>query len=224
MLHMELITEMIVLPSGRIVDLSTDRSKHHALRQQGVTALVSPHSAHRKLYPLVDIIYRRPGEEGKAKRGWTEYDYEYSGYTLDTVRFASDWTEEDKTALCKWVQQDDQRRCIETARRRLVENQQQLSVKIYSSPQHLYSLLQHRLMTLPLKHATAKHWIATINKHIQSGVREEEIQWSGLPQYLLQQPADKLISKTQLLENWNDKNLRLELSTINIGRPQFKNA
>ena len=207
---------MIVLPSGRIVDLSTDRSKHHALRQQGVTALVCPVSAHRKLYPLVDIIYRRPGEAGKPKRGWTEYDYEYSGYTLDTVRFASDWTEEDKAALCKWVQQDDQRRRIETARRRLVENQQQLSVKLYSSPQHLYSLLQHRLMTLPLKHATAKHWIATINNHKQSGVREEEIQWSGLPQYLLQQPTDKLISKTQLLENWNDKNLRLELSTEQV--------
>ena len=97
---------MMVLPSGRIIDLSTDRSKYHALRQQGVC----PASAHRKLYPLVDIIYRRLDDEGNPKRGWTEHDYEFSGYTLDTVRFASDWTEEDKTALCNWIQQDGQRR------------------------------------------------------------------------------------------------------------------
>lgn len=207
---------MMVLPSGRAISLSTDRSKHHALRQQGVNASVGPASAHRKLYPLVDIVYRRRDDEGNLKRGWTEYDYEFSGYTLDTVRFASDWSEEDKEALSRWIQQDDQRRHIETARRRLTENQQQLSVKLYSSPQHLYSLLQHRLTNLPLQHAMADQWLATINNYKQSGVREEEIHWSGLPQYLQRQSPDTLISKKQIMENLNGKNVRIELSVEQV--------
>lgn len=202
---------MLILPSGRIIDLSTDRSKYHALRQQGVC----PASAHRKLYSLVDIVYRRIDEWGNPKRGWTEYDYEFSGYTLDTVHAADDWTEEDRNALSQWVQQNDQRRRIETARRRLIENQQQLSVKLYSPPQHLYSLLQHRLMSMPLQRATAGQWLATIDNNKQRGVREEEIQWSGLRQYLRQQPVDELISKSQILENL-DNNMRLELCTEQV--------
>ena len=199
---------MLILPSGRIIDLSTDRSKYHALRQQGVR----PASAHRKLYSLVDIIYRRINESGKPKSGWTEYDYEFSGYTLDTIHLASDWSEEDRNALANWVQQNDQRRRIETARRRLIDNQQQLSVKLYSPPQHLYSLLQHRLVNMPLQRATAEQWLATIDNNKQRGVREEEIQWSGMRHYLRQQSADELISKSQILKNLNN-NMRLELCT-----------
>jgi len=199
---------MMVLPSGKVIDLSTDRSKYHALRHQGV----DPAAAHRDLYPLVDIIYRHLDDSGNPKCGWTEYDYEFSGYTLDTVRFASDWTIEDKAALSRWLQQDEQYRRIETARCRLKENQQQHSAKLYSSPQHLYSLLQQRLVNLPLQNATAKQWLATINNLKQNGVREEEIHWSGLPQYLQQQSPDRLISKTQLLKKQKDNNLRIELS------------
>lgn len=203
---------MITLPDGRVIDLSTDRSKHHALRQQGV----NPASTHRELYTLVDIIYRRLDESGKPKRGRTEYDYKFSGYTLDTVRFASDWSEVDKTILFSWIQQVSQRRLIETARRRLIDNQQQLSVKLYSSPKYLYSLLVHRLMNMPQQRATAKQWLATINNLKKKGVREEEIQWSGLPPYLLRQPPDTQISKTQLLENRNDKDIRIELSSEQV--------
>jgi len=199
---------MMVLPSGKVIDLSTDRSKYHALRKQGVC----PAAAHHDLYPLVDIIYRHLDNSGTPKCGWTEYDYEFSGYTLGTVRFAGDWTIEDKAALSRWLQQDEQYRRIETARCRLKENQQQHSVKLYSSPQHLYSLLQQRLVNLPLKNATAKQWLATINNLKQSGVREEEIHWSGLPQYLQQQSPDRLISKTRLLKKQKDNNLHIELS------------
>ena len=203
---------MMTLPDGRVIDLSTDRSKHHALRQTGV----GPSSTHRELYSLVDIIYRRLDESGRPKCGRTEYDYEFSGYTLDTVRLASDWSEEDKADLLKWSQQESQRRLIETARRRLIDNQQQLSVKLYSSPKHLYSLLQQRLQNMPQQRATAKQWLATITNQKKNGVREEEIQWSGLPQYLLKQPAESLINKAQLLENCNDKDVRIELSTEQI--------
>lgn len=200
---------MKVLPSGRIIDLSTDRSKYHALRQMGV----GPASPHRELYALVDIIYRKSDESGDAKRGWTEYDYEFSGHTLETVRFADDWSEQDKLALSRWVQQEDQRRRIETARRRLVDHQQQLSAKLYSSPQHLYSLLKHRIANLPLQNASAEQWLATINNYKKTGIRDEEILWSGLPRYLGKQPAGSRISKTSIINKLVENKIRIEVNT-----------
>ncbi len=202
---------MVELPSGRVIDLSTDRSKYHALRQKDIGL----HSEHRKLSALVDIIYRKYDENGQTRRGWTEFDYEYSGYTLDSVRRATDWSNEDKAALSRYIQQDDQRRRIETARRRLIENQQQLSVKSYTSPQHLYSLLQQRLSELPLRRASAAQWLATIENFRQSGVREEEIHWSGIRHYLQQQVPESIISKQQLQQKGDNK-LRIELSIEQI--------
>ncbi|MDH5611516.1 MAG: hypothetical protein OEY66_03535 [Gammaproteobacteria bacterium] len=202
---------MVKLPSGRVIDLSTDRPKYHALRQQGI----GTHSEHRKLYALVDIIYRKLDDNGQAKRGWTEYDYEYSGYTLESIRDAEDWSDEDKVTLLRWIQQDDQRRRIETVRRRLIENQPQLTAKSYSSPKHLYSLLRQRLTQLPLQSASAIQWLATIENFRKSGVREEEILWSGIKHYLQKQTPETKISKQQLLKNRNN-NLRLELSIEQI--------
>lgn len=203
---------MIILPSGRIVDLSCNRSKYHALRHGGV----GPDSEHRKLYSLVDIIYRHSNEWGKPKTGWTEYDYDYSGYTLDTVRLAVDWSEEDKAALAEWTQQKNQRYTIEIARRRLIDNQKQISVKNYSAPEHLYSVLHERLSKLPMQSASAEQWLATINNYKKNGVREEEIQWSGLTRYLSLHSADTFISKIELLKNLNFKNIRLELSSEQV--------
>ena len=203
---------MMILPSGRIIDLSTHRSKYHALRN----GAVGPNSTHRKLYALVDIIYRHLNESGKAKMGWTEYDYDYSGYTLDTVRHAIDWSDEDKIALAGWCLQESQRRIIETARRRLIENQKYISVKNYSAPEHLYSVLFRRLNTFPMQRATAKQWLSTINNQKKKGVREEEIQWSGIARYLQQQPDDALINKDEIIKRLCYKNIRLELSTEQV--------
>ncbi len=87
----------MVLPSGKVIDLSADRSKYHALRLQGV----DPAVPHRRLYSLVDIIYRQLDDSGRPKRGNTELDYAFSGYTLDTVFLADDWSDEDKTTLSR---------------------------------------------------------------------------------------------------------------------------
>ena len=76
--------------------------------------------------------------------GWTEYDYNYSGYTLYSVHFAKDWTEEDKTTLAEWIQQETQRRITETACRRLIENQEYIAVKNYSAAERLYNVLLER--------------------------------------------------------------------------------
>lgn len=203
---------MMILPSGRIIDLSIHRSKYHALR----VGAIGPNSNHRKLYALVDIIYRHLNESGKAKLGWTEYDYDYSGYTLDTVRHATDWSDEDKTALFKWVQHEDQRRVIEAARRRLIKNQKYLSVKSYSAPQHFYRVLEDRLIKLPLQRATAEQWLATIFNQKKKGVSEDEIQWSGVTHYLRQKNSTAVISKNEIIEQLRYENISLELSSEQV--------
>ncbi len=203
---------MLLLPSGRIVDLSTDRAKYHALRQQGP----DPSAPHRSLYPLVDVIYRRCDSQGTPRRGWTEYDYVFSGYTLADIEQAPEWPDADKTALIAWVCRDNQRRRIETARRRLVENQCLLSVKTNSSTRHLYSLLQQRLQAIPLQRATARQWQATVNNLKKRGVREEEIFWSGLQAFFAQQAPDVLLDKSRVLSALDFSNTRLELTTEQI--------
>ena len=203
---------MIILPSGRVVDLSIHRSKYHALRIGGVGL----NSSHRHLYGLVDIIYRQLNEAGKPKMGWTEFDYHYSGYTLDSVRKAMDWSDEDKSALYNWVQQDDQRRVIENARRRLIEKQKYLSVKTYSAPQHLYRILEERLIKLPLQRATVEQWLATIYNQKKKGVSDEEIQWSGVTQFLRQQDSNAVITKKEIIEKLHYENISLELSSEQI--------
>ena len=203
---------MLALPSGRIIDISTNRSKHHALRHPGV----DPASSHRQLYGLVDIVYRQLDDDGIPRRGWTEYDYTYSGYTLETVRFALDWDEADLTALTRWIQEPAQKLRIETTRRRLVDNQRQLAVKHYSAPQQLYSLLHQRLSNLPQPRATAEQWLATLYNMKRRGMREEEIQWTGLHHYLKQQPSASILSKADLLQQLRYDNIRLELTTEQI--------
>lgn len=203
---------MLLLPSGRVVDLSTDRAKYHALRNHGP----EPTAPHRALYPLVDVIYRRRDGQGNPRRGWTEYDYEFSGYTLGNIEQAPDWSDADITALLKWVGRDDQRRRIETTRRRLVENQCQLSVKTNSSTAYLYSLLQQRLQAMSLQRATVTQWQATVNNLRNRGVREEEIVWSGLQAFFAQQDPDAVLDKSQVLAALDFSNTRLELTTEQI--------
>jgi len=199
---------MMVLPSGRVVDISTDRSKYHALQHSGISST----SSHRKLYSLVDVIYRKQDDSGVIKQGWTEYDYEFSGYTLDSVRFAGDWSKADKAELFNWIKQKEQQHRIESTRRRLTNNQEHLSVKHYSSPQHLYSLLRSRLQALPQKRASVTQWLSTIRNMKQNGIREKEIKWYGLTRYLARFDKKQLVKKSNRIKYLTNKHLRLELS------------
>jgi len=206
---------MLLLASGRAVDLSTQRAKFHALRLHGPAV----DAEHRALYGLVDVIVRHRDEHGVPRCGWTEYDYVYSGYTLGDIQLADDWSDKEKSELFSWAQKDTQRTYIETARRRLLDHQQQLSVKHSSSPQYLYSSLLKRLQALPMQAASAAHWLATINNMQQSGLRQEEITWSGLQTFLtkqIQQLKDDALTKQQLIDAIDFNNIRLQLSTEQI--------
>lgn len=203
---------MLILSSGRVVDISTDRARYHALKQPGPAV----DAKHRALYALVDIIYRHRDEDGIPKKGWTEYDYVFSGYTLGDLYQAGDWNHQEKKELLNWLAQPDQKQRIETVRRRLAENQIQLSSKHYSAPQRLYSALLSRLKALPLQSASVSQWLATINNMQQSGIRREEITWSGLAPFLAKQSQQQILSKQQIIDAIDFSPVRLALSSEQI--------
>jgi len=203
---------MLILSTGRAIDISTDRSKYHALKQRGP----APNAEHRALYSLVDVVYRLRDDNDKPKRGWTEYDYRFAGYTLANIHLADDWSDKEKAELLYWVRQRPQKIRIETARRRLTEEQQQLSVKQNASTQFLYSSLSYRLQHLSLRRANVAQWQATIDKMQQSGIRREEIIWSGLQSFLSKQKQEDKLTKEQILAAINLQNIRLELTSEQI--------
>ncbi|MCW8922119.1 MAG: hypothetical protein OQK69_00620 [Gammaproteobacteria bacterium] len=202
---------MLLLPSGLAVGLSTNRAKYHALKKQhqGTKA------KHQDLYSLVDIIIRHKDASGEIKRGWTEYDYYFSGYTLADIHLLTDWSSEDKNTLRHWIKQAEQYQRIETTRQRLEPFQSKLSTLVNPAPEHLHSTLKNRIKKLAQQQAPASQWLATINNMQQTGMRKEEIIWSGLFEFLKQQ-QDRHISKQQLLDAINFKNIRLELSSEQI--------
>jgi hypothetical protein len=201
---------MLCLASGRAIGLSIDRAKYHALHHRGP----APDAEHRALYKLVDVIYRKRDKDGTPRRGWTEHDYEFSGYTLADIYQAKDWSDADKAALFRWAAERTQKQLIESCRRRLVEFQTQLSTKYYRAPQSLYSHLQQSLQALPLQAATAQQWQGTIRN--MPGIRQEELEWSGLQTTLSNISAETVLSKQQILDAIDFRNIRLALSAEKI--------
>lgn len=201
---------MLCLASGRVVGLSVDRAKYHALQHRGPT----PDAKHRALYKLVDIIYRKRSETGTPKLGWTEHDYEFSGYTLADINQVNDWSDADKAAVLQWAAERSQRQLIETCRRRLVDFQTQVSTKYYRAPQSLYSHIERSLQALPLQSATAQQWLGTIRNI--PGIRQEELQWSGLQSTLKKISAETMLSKQQVLDAIDVRNIRVALSAEKI--------
>lgn len=200
---------MLILPSERIVDISTHRVKHHALQRRGPR----PDARHSELYPLVDVIYRYRHASGQPRNGHTEYDYYYSGLTLADIHKADGWSKEDKQAFLNWLREDAQKSVIETARRRLTEYQPLLSCKKNSSPSHLYSLLELRVRSIPLQQACAKQWLATVKNMLRKGIKHEELHYSGILEYITHSNDSEILNKQQLLNSINFQNIRLQLST-----------
>jgi len=202
---------MLRLPSGRVVDIAIDRARHHALRCRGL----GQGASHDQLHALVDVVFRNLDESGEPCLGWTEFDYTYSGYILAQIPLLKDWPEADKVALLQWVAEPNQIRRIETARRRL-EGVESLSVKHNSSPDYLYSVLLERIETLNLTRATVSQWRATLFNLKKSGVRDEELQWSGVLNFLKKFPDDEVLEKKLILQAVNFKTTHLELTSQRI--------
>jgi len=62
-----------------------------------------------------------------------------------------------------------------------------------------YSTLKERVLALPMNKAAPQQWINTIHNLAKSGIREEEIQWSGVSDWLESQSGP--LNKTDVLDH-----------------------
>jgi hypothetical protein len=187
---------MLRLQDGREVDISIDRARYHALRRN-----VCASDKQAELYQVVDVIYLCQDE------------YCYSSCTAADIIDSDDWFDDDKSRFYTWLRQPDQVRRIERARRRLPEVRSALTVKLNSSPQSLYSRLQQRLEALSLQSASVSQWRATLLNMTRSGIRYEELVWSGVLQHLANAGGDKVqLDKAEVLAAIDFSSLRLDLS------------
>lgn len=182
---------MPVLPSGRYVGIMSERARFHAARQK---LRVTEKTPHHHLYPLIDILVEKPNRE----RG-TSSAYGFSGYTLANLNWIGQWEEADRNAFFEWIRQPAQVQLIEQARRRLLAEKGMPRERSYAYPQRLYSVLRQRIETLPMQRAKARQWQRTLLNMKREGIRREELDWSGVLDFLSQQPEEIAIDKTLVL-------------------------
>lgn len=182
---------MPVLPSGRYVGIMSERARFHAARQK---LRVTEKTPHHLLYPLIDILVEKPNRE----RG-TSSAYGFSGYTLANMNWIGQWPEADRNVFLEWIRQPAQVQLIEQARRRLLVEKGMPRERSYAYPQHLYSVLRQRIEALPMQRAKARQWQRTLLNMKREGIRREELDWSGVLEFLSQQSEVVTIDKTVVL-------------------------
>lgn len=198
---------MITLPSGRVAGITSIRARHHALR---LNRTVMPETPHHELYRLVDIIDARP--DGQWLPG--DCNYRFTGRTLDELPGLTGWSREDRRAFRHWLRQETQVREVEQVRRRIVREELPLVAREYAYPRQLYSALRRRIEGLGMKRAPPRQWRQTLLNLRRSGIRDEELQWSGLLHFLERAESDgePMIRRESLLSQIDFSAIRLCLS------------
>ena len=182
---------MPVLPSGRFVGIMPERARFHATR---LKLRVTESTPHHQLYPLVDILLEQPRGTSASSQS-----YGFSGHTLADLNWINQWEERDCRFFLTWIREASQVRTIEQARRRLLVEKAVPREQIHAYPERLYSLLRYRVETLSLQRASAGQWQRTLLNMKRDGVRREELDWSGVIDFLARQPKGVTIDKAVVL-------------------------
>lgn len=198
---------MISLPSGRIAGITSIRARYHALRlNQSVTAQTPRH----ELCRMVDIVV------GREEHQWLPGNpaYLFSGETLDKLPGFYAWSAQDRHAFEAWLREDAQVREIEAVRRRVVQEELPLVVREFDYPKRLYSGLKRRIQALTLHRASPHQWRQTLTNMRRTGLRVEELEWSGLLAFLehAQRNGEASISREQLLARVDFSAIQLSLT------------
>lgn len=192
------------LPSGQYVEIMAERARYHARR---LKLRISANTPHQQLYPLVDILID-PTNNTHGCRGCTSF----SGHTLADRNWINEWQERDRRFFLDWIREESQVRVIEQARSRLLAERGVTKEELYDYPQLLYSTLKLHIAQLPMKRAPAEQWQRTLLNMRRDGIRREELDWSGLPEFLSQHKDQKSITKETLLEAFRLKRITPQLS------------
>lgn len=180
---------MPVMPSGRYVDIMSERARYHAARQR---IRVTEKTPHHHLYPLIDILVEQDS-------GGSDKSFGFSGYTLANLNWIGQWPDGDRQFFFNWIREDNQVRTIEQARRRLMAESEVPREQSYPYPRRLYSVLRRRIEAMPMRRASATQWQRTLLNLKRDGLRQEELDWSGVIAWLARQPADALLEKALVL-------------------------
>jgi hypothetical protein len=183
---------MPVLPSGRFIEIMSERARYHAVR---LRLRVTQSTPHKHLYPLVDILMECP--QGNKDGGSA---FGFSGYTLSQMNRLDEWEECDRRFFLDWIREPTQVRTIEQARHRLLVENFVPKEQVYPYPLRLYSLLRERLQSLPMRRAPVGQWQRTLLNMKRGGIRREELDWSGVMAFLARRPAEQLLDKQAVLE------------------------
>lgn len=182
---------MPVLPSGRVVGIMSERARFHAAR---LKLRVTDSTPHHQLYPLVDILLEQTRDANAASQS-----YGFSGYTLADLNWINQWEERDRRFFLSWIRETSQVRTIEQARCRLLVEKAIPREQVHAYPARLYSQLKRRIEVMPMRRASALQWQRTLLNMKREGVRREELDWSGVIDFLARQPKDVAIDKAVVL-------------------------
>ncbi|MCW9023274.1 MAG: hypothetical protein OQK73_01210 [Gammaproteobacteria bacterium] len=203
---------MPVLASGRVVGISNERARYHATR---LNLKVTRDTTRHQLLKLVDIIVADPADSPDV---WKK-KYKFTGHTLADKSWIQQWPEEDREEFQHWLHQDLQCNEIDGAKAKLIYDNLPHQVISHDYPNQLHSNLKKQIEVLPLSQATAKQWLGTISNLSKSGIRKEEIHWSGITRFLSQydNENESLISKKEIQNQIDFSSIRLEVTNEMVG-------
>ncbi|MES9946624.1 MAG: hypothetical protein ABW080_16850 [Candidatus Thiodiazotropha sp.] len=196
---------MIPLPSGKVAGISNIRARYHAMR---LNREVRTDTTHRDLYGFVDIVVKPE----RVKSIPYQPSFLFSGHTLADLPQTL-WSASDRKAFDAWIQQEQQIREIEQVRKRIIGDEFRLTEREYDYPKRLYSCLQQKLEQVSMNRASPEQWRRTVLNMTRSGIREEEITWSGLLPFLESMEKETTtLTREQLLAQLDFSIIRLSLT------------
>ncbi|MES9935763.1 MAG: hypothetical protein ABW153_04930 [Sedimenticola sp.] len=199
---------MPVLPSGHVVGITSERARYHATR---LNMRVTRDTPIQELYRLVDIVY------ADAKRGDNDLSqgFSFTGYTVSDYQWINKWKAEDRICFLEWLQQSTQLQVIEGARRKVIYDTLPHEVERYNYPNRLYSVLRRRIAAMEMTSARPAQWRSTILNMKHCGVREDELKWSGVIDFLDNAETEREgnITREELLSRIDFTDIRIELTT-----------
>ncbi len=196
---------MIPLPSGKVAGISNIRARYHAIR---LNREVRTDTTHRDLYGFVDIVVKPE----RVKSIPYQPSFLFSGHTLADLPQTL-WSASDRKAFDAWIQQEQQIREIEQVRKRVIGDEFRLTEREYDYPKRLYSCLQQKLEQVSMNRASPEQWRRTVLNMTRSGIREEEITWSGLIPFLESMEKETTtLTREQLLAQLDFSIIRLSLT------------
>ena len=198
---------MPVLPSGQVVGITSERARYHATRQQ---IRVTRDTPRHELYQLIDILYIEDTVENSHRK----QRQIFTGHTVSDQKWLMKWRQDDRKSFLKWIDEGGATRELEAARNKVIYDTLPHAIETLPYPDQLYSPLQRRIAAMPMTESSPEQWRKTILNMRHCGIREDEMQWSGVLTFLDQAMATGRvkITREELLSRIDFSDIRLELT------------